>query len=400
MVAPVLDLALPSDAQLQTAAHPDPWTEAARLTETGRPAQLSELGQQLRQTGTELDRVHEQSWRVQRALASGFANDATAVYDVAAHRQLLPAGVADAGTRLHDVGRRVGVLAQELGVATGDLVGELDRLRAELGLRRSGYLAEIDDARGPDGLIPAARLPVLLARRDAVAAELQALVGGCGRRVLDRIGRYEILLDGCRQLLAELDRPGPAPVDTSGTRLQPILGGRLEGGSGFGVPAPLGPGAEVQPVPPPVPREPGFTPGLAGSGPLVTVPAPDLGAGRQDGPGSGQQDPSPPVRVDAGSAAGSPIAGGRTHRGNFPRSAGPNEILVRYGNDGKVNGYEVYDSDGQPVKRVDVRGRAHGGIDAPHVQEFVRNRHPVTGEEYTQKGEVREARPEEVDGLP
>ncbi|GAA2412863.1 hypothetical protein GCM10010420_47860 [Streptomyces glaucosporus] len=42
------------------------------------------------------------------------------------------------------------------------------------------------------------------------------------------------------------------------------------------------------------------------------------------------------------------------HSGRFPKTAGPDEVLVRRKDDGTVTAYAVYDSDGLPVKRVDV----------------------------------------------
>lgn len=42
--------------------------------------------------------------------------------------------------------------------------------------------------------------------------------------------------------------------------------------------------------------------------------------------------------------------------------------------------YQTYDDDGMPIKRVDLVGRAHGGIRTPHVVEFERHANPRTGE--------------------
>lgn len=405
MSAPAVDLSLPGDAQLLAAANPNPQAEAARLTDAGDPGRVADLGRRLQQTGADLDGVHQQSWRTQSVLAGAFANDGGPVYDAAAHRRLLPGGFSDAGTRMTAVGRRVGVVSEELSSAIGDLRATLDGLTADLGRRRSAFAAEVAAARGPGGLIALDAVRALQARRQAVAATMQELVDACGRRVLGRIGVYELSLNDTRRLLAEFEpaaesvttaTPGvPAPSGLVGA-----AGARLEGGvSGFTVPTPLGPSVEVQPVPPPAPTNRGFTPLVPGlDGPLITRPAPALGAGVQDGPGSGQGGPGAGVHVDAADS-GDPIAGSRPHRGRFPRTAGPNDILVTRGNDGKVNSYEVYDAGGLPVKRVDVRGRSHGGVDTPHVLEFERNTDPRTGQEFVNDGEVRRARPDEVEGL-
>ena len=100
----------------------------------------------------------------------------------------------------------------------------------------------------------------------------------------------------------------------------------------------------------------------------------------------------PAVRIDADASAerpeseGSPapsrsaVSGGRTVRGDFPRTAEANETLVRRDGEGQVTNYQVYGPDGLPVKRVDVTGRAHGGIPTPHVIDYRRDVHPETGE--------------------
>lgn len=90
------------------------------------------------------------------------------------------------------------------------------------------------------------------------------------------------------------------------------------------------------------------------------------------------------------------LTNGRQVRGNFPNSASPNEVLYRAGSDGSVTYYQVYDDLGRPVMRVDLVGRAHGGIPTPHVQEYVLNTNPATGQTFVNKGPVRAALPEEI----
>ncbi|MDN5764979.1 MAG: polymorphic toxin type 24 domain-containing protein [Humibacillus sp.] len=97
----------------------------------------------------------------------------------------------------------------------------------------------------------------------------------------------------------------------------------------------------------------------------------------------------------------SPIEGARTIRGLMPKTAGPNETLVRYGDDGKVNCYKVFDAKGLPIKRVDVRGKTHYDVPTPHVEEYTRNIDPKTGQQFVNKPreKPRDARPDEVYGL-
>ena len=90
------------------------------------------------------------------------------------------------------------------------------------------------------------------------------------------------------------------------------------------------------------------------------------------------------------------LTNGRQVRGNFPNSASPNEVLYRAGPDGSVTYYQVYDDLGRPVMRVDLVGRAHGGIPTPHVQEYVLNTNPATGQTFVNKGPVRAALPKEI----
>ncbi|WP_205711069.1 RHS repeat-associated core domain-containing protein [Isoptericola sp. BMS4] len=107
------------------------------------------------------------------------------------------------------------------------------------------------------------------------------------------------------------------------------------------------------------------------------------------------------ARAATGGLAGerSAIAGSRLVKGKFPRTADKNAVLVRRGGDGRVTNYQVYDDGGLPVKRVDVTGRSHGGVETPHVVEYERHVSP-TGEVFVRPGQnVRPATPEELMGL-
>ncbi len=301
MTAPtVVDLSLPSDQELMAAASPSPEAEAARVTR-GNPGQISGLGRQLQSAGSDLEGVYALSMRTQRALTGSFTNDGAPVYDEQVHRQLLPRGFQDAGTRLHDVGRRLGVVAEELSSAIGAVNVALDGLRSDLQRRRDGLAAEVDAARATGESIPVAAVAALQKRRAAVAREMQELVDTCGRVVAGRVARYDEVLGGCLPVIGELGRTvgvGPdrlgGAVDTSGTRINSLLGGRLEASS----PAPPLPTVEIFPTPESRLPDRGFTPAPTGPGPLITLPAPDLGTAVQDGRGSGQRANAPGVMVD------------------------------------------------------------------------------------------------------
>ncbi|WP_269854293.1 DUF6531 domain-containing protein [Streptomyces sp. RPT161] len=93
------------------------------------------------------------------------------------------------------------------------------------------------------------------------------------------------------------------------------------------------------------------------------------------------------------------LSNARQVSGRFPKSAGPDEILVRRKEDGTVTAYAVYDDNGVPVKRVDVDpdSAPHGGIPAPHVLEMHQNVNPKTGQVfYTWDKMPRPARPDEL----
>lgn len=300
MSAPAADLSLPSDSELMGAAAPNPEREAARAVR-GDPERIRCVGRQLMTVAAELDGLYGTSLRVQRELAGGVTVDGAAVYDEGLHQRWLPAGFRDTGTRLHDVGRRLGAVADELVSTIGDVTGSLERLRAELARRRSAFAAEVSAATA-DGWVPVESVGRLQARRDAVARAMKDAADACGREVRARVGRYDGVLGGCLPVIGELRAVAPPSggADVSGVRLHTVLGGRFEAGR----PAPPMPTVETVPIPEPRPLEPGFTPVPVGPGPLITLPAPGLGGGRQDGPGSGQRVVGPPIQIDRAAGNG------------------------------------------------------------------------------------------------
>nr|WSW68819.1 polymorphic toxin type 24 domain-containing protein [Streptomyces sp. NBC_00995] len=86
--------------------------------------------------------------------------------------------------------------------------------------------------------------------------------------------------------------------------------------------------------------------------------------------------------------------GGDT-RGAVP---GPsNGILFRTGVNGEMTNYSVYDERGIILRRVDLVGESHKGVDTPHVQDYHRNETP-NGRVFPYQGET--ARPTGPDDVP
>ncbi|WP_234341288.1 polymorphic toxin type 24 domain-containing protein [Streptomyces sp. NRRL S-1813] len=64
---------------------------------------------------------------------------------------------------------------------------------------------------------------------------------------------------------------------------------------------------------------------------------------------------------------------------------------------GKVSNYTTYDSEGRPLKRVNLEGDSHGGVETPHVVEYTHNANPKTGEVFVRPSRsVRAAFPWEI----
>lgn len=91
-------------------------------------------------------------------------------------------------------------------------------------------------------------------------------------------------------------------------------------------------------------------------------------------------------------------AGGRAGN-NLPVEGGPkNGTLYKTNPEtGKVSNYTTYDSEGRPLKRVDLEGDSHGGVETPHVVEYSHNTNPKTGEVFVRPSRsVRAAFPWEI----
>lgn len=88
---------------------------------------------------------------------------------------------------------------------------------------------------------------------------------------------------------------------------------------------------------------------------------------------------------------------GRQVSGRFPHTAGADDILYRADSSGTITTYQVYDAWGNPLIRVDLVGRTHGGVPTPHVIAFERHIDPATGITYIKEGNVvRSAYPDEI----
>jgi filamentous hemagglutinin len=74
---------------------------------------------------------------------------------------------------------------------------------------------------------------------------------------------------------------------------------------------------------------------------------------------------------------GGPLEDATQISGRFKLDDGPpNGKLYRADNQGNITSYAVYDSAGMILKRVDVIGAAHAGVETPHVIEYGRNSLP------------------------
>ena len=142
--------------------------------------------------------------------------------DRATHVGNLPAGFGDAGARLAGTSRRVGAVADDLTATMRQTADAVTGLDGDLSAAASAWAARVAAAgtcRIRGGLIPQEAIPALLAERDRIATQMAGLVSAAGRRVVDRIRGYEVVVNEALRLLAdhgfvppaELDAPPPPP---------------------------------------------------------------------------------------------------------------------------------------------------------------------------------------------
>jgi RHS repeat-associated protein len=81
-----------------------------------------------------------------------------------------------------------------------------------------------------------------------------------------------------------------------------------------------------------------------------------------------------------------------------PGAQGPHSTFKRDPQTGRVTGHAEWDAAGNPVKRTDVTGAAHGPVGTPHTHEYgPPNVNPATGRSYPgNEVRVRPATPEEI----
>ena len=87
------------------------------------------------------------------------------------------------------------------------------------------------------------------------------------------------------------------------------------------------------------------------------------------------------------------------HKNNLPSTNGPpnGTLYKKDPNTGQVTNYTTYDANGNAIKRVDLTGKPHGGVDTPHVVEYQHNVNPHTGEVFVRESKkVRAAFPWEI----
>jgi hypothetical protein len=81
-----------------------------------------------------------------------------------------------------------------------------------------------------------------------------------------------------------------------------------------------------------------------------------------------------------------------------PAAQGPHTTFKRDPQTGRVTGHAEWDAAGNPVKRTDVTGAAHGPVKTPHTHEYgPPNVDPASGKSYPgNQVNVRPATPDEI----
>ncbi|WP_227741724.1 polymorphic toxin type 24 domain-containing protein [Pluralibacter gergoviae] len=103
---------------------------------------------------------------------------------------------------------------------------------------------------------------------------------------------------------------------------------------------------------------------------------------------------------NAANLKGGPLERSTQVSGRFSFENGSkNGAVYRADNKRNITSYATYDSNGMIIKRVDVTGAAHGGVDTPHMIEYGRNTLPngqVRVQSPPSKSLPRPIRPDEL----
>ncbi|MFI0511208.1 hypothetical protein RKD19_003639 [Streptomyces canus] len=274
--------------------------------------------------------------------------------------------------------------------------GEADRAAAR---------ATLDTARG--NVESAGHTAAALVRKATESAPERP---GFWSKVGDFLGDVgDGLVDGGKTVVNDLASFGNAMIQHPGDSAA-MLGGMLlagvsAGGEGLGVALDATGVGAVAGVPLNVVSAAGITAGvgLAGAGAVDLAQhatsdsqvEPLRMNSEGSGTGGSSQQPASDLIKNGQQYKGT---GGRAGN-NLPVENGPKDGTL-YKTDpqtGKVTNYTTYDSEGRAVKRVDLEGRPHGGVDTPHVVEYERNTNPKTGQVFVRpSNEVRAAFPWEI----
>ncbi|WP_330265178.1 putative T7SS-secreted protein [Streptomyces griseorubiginosus] len=270
---------------------------------------------------------------------------------------------------------------------------------------RAGARADLDAARGT--VDTAGHTAAALVRKATESAPERP---GFWSKVGDFLGDVgDGLVDGGKTVVNDLASFGNAMVQHPGDSAA-MLGGMLlagvsAGGEGLGVALDATGVGAIAGVPLNVVSAAGIATGvgLAGAG-AVDLAQHATSDSRVEplrmnsegsGTGGSSQQPASDLIKNGQQYKGT---GGRAGN-NLPVENGPKDGTL-YKTDpqtGKVTNYTTYDSEGRAVKRVDLEGRPHGGVDTPHVVEYERNTNPKTGQVFVRpSNEVRAAFPWEI----
>ncbi|MDQ1068849.1 putative T7SS-secreted protein [Streptomyces canus] len=366
---------------------------------------------------------------------NGWSGDAADAFRDRFHGQ--PARWVEAGNNFHAAANALYdyIAALRAGQQrAGEAITRYARGQSATATAKNAHDQQVDEARGKGGTteIPfndpgeadraAARGTLETARGnvDSAGHTAAALVKKAAEAAPERPGFWskvgdffgdvgEDLLDGGKTVVNDLASFGNAMVQHPGDSAA-MLGGMLlagvsAGGEGLGVALDATGVGAVAGVPLNVVSAAGIATGvgLAGAGAVDLAQhatndskvEPLRMNSEGSGTGGSTQQPASDLIKNGRQYKGT---GGRAGN-NLPVENGPKDGTL-YKTDpqtGKVTNYTTYDSEGRAVKRVDLEGRPHGGVDTPHVVEYVRNTNPKTGEVFVRpSNDVRAAFPWEI----